>query len=93
MLYFIIFREEGVWVAHGLQRNVVAQGSTLERVRENLRLTLRAYREMGPGCIEKLPMADSKYWEMFVAAIEAGRLFDGSDQDESADAVALKIAA
>lgn len=94
MLYFVVFQEEGVWVAHGLQKAVVAQGETLGNLRKNLLLTLQCFREDDSGTFDRLPTARVEYWEMFVDAIENGQnLDDLSDDDAPHEPYALKLAA
>lgn len=94
MLYFVVFREEDQWVAIGLQRTVIAYATTLRRLRENIELTLQLYREDESRSIERLPSAKAEYWEMFIAALEAGQtLEDLSCAESQAETYALKLAA
>lgn len=93
-LYFVVFREEGTWVAHGLQRSVVTQGKSLKRLRESIELILGAYAARSPESLDRLPAAREEYWEMFAEALYEGRrLEDVSDDMESEQAFALKMAA
>jgi predicted RNase H-like HicB family nuclease len=76
-LYFVVLFEEDQWVAHGLQHNVMTHGRSLNEVRENVRLLIRAYvEEVGLDALSKIPPATAPYWERFIAAQKLGRDLD-----------------
>ncbi len=76
-LYFVILPEDGVWVAHGLQKNVVTHGESLQEIRENIYALVEGYRTLVSGeTLETLPKAEPKYWELFIEAMKAGRDLD-----------------
>ena len=80
-LFFVVFPEDGVWVAHGLQHNIVTHGESLHEIRENIDLLIRGYNEHAPGAIASAPQAESKYWEMFTHALKNNRNLDAVCDD------------
>lgn len=93
MLYFVVFKEDDTWVAFGLQHCAMAQGLTLDEVQHNIGVILKAYDQMPDYSVERLPAAPAKYWEMFIDAVEGGRILGSSSDDNATDHYALKIAA
>jgi len=71
-IYFVVAQEEGVWVAHGLQHNIVANGATFSEVRHNIEILIKAYA--GHGGLGQIPPASAEYWEKFIVAMKSGRL-------------------
>lgn len=91
-LGFVVFQEEGVWVAHGLQHNIVTHGECLSEVRENIDLVVEGYiLKGGVEAIKRVPRADSRYWEMYVEAIKAGRDLDAYLDAPVEEASAYKL--
>lgn len=91
-LFFVIFPEDGVWVAHGLQHNMVTHGESLQEVRENIDLVFEAYCQQGGYA--SLPKADSDKWELFTYAMKAGRDLDKMLEEpvqEEADSYSLEL--
>ena len=72
-LAFVIFLDNGVWVAHGMEHNVVTHGESLEEIRENIDVIVEAYARTGLGAI---PKANAELWAMFNNARKAGRNLD-----------------
>lgn len=75
-LFFVIFPEDGVWVAHGLQHNIVTHGESLHEVRENIDLLIKGYNELAPEAIDQAPIAAARYWELFLHAVKNNRNLD-----------------
>jgi len=75
-LYFVVLPEDGVWVAHGIQHNIVTHGESLIEIRDNIRLVIGAYLERCPEAIKTFPPAAPKYWTMLGEAVNANRNLD-----------------
>ncbi len=73
-IYFVIFPEDGVWVAHGLQHNVVTHGESLQEIRENIEVILEGYQKAGG--FSGVPRADATLWEKFIYALKRGHHLD-----------------
>lgn len=72
-LYFVVFFEEGQWVAIGLQHEIAVQGPTLQELKRRVELTLKAYRDVsGLQSLFNLPPAPAEYWERFIQAYKNG---------------------
>ena len=67
-LHFVIFQEEGTWVAMCLERYIGTQGRTKEEVIDGLKIAYRA--ELDESLARtgepfgKIPPAPDKFWEM-----------------------------
>lgn len=94
MLNFVIYPEEGVWVAHCLQHHIVTHGESLHEVRENIHMLLRGYEDHAPEALETAPQAATQYWELYLKAVKAGRSLDAvCDGDLETDgSYALELA-
>lgn len=94
-LFFVIFPEDGVWVAHGLQHNIVTHGESLHEVRENIDLLLKGYSEQAPRAIQQTPQADAYYWELFTHAVKNKRnideICDGTNNSVEEHSYALEL--
>lgn len=73
-LSFVVFREDDVWVAHGLQHNIVTNGRTLEEVRSNIEILMKIHAERGQ--LDAVPAAELKYWNLFIEARRNGMSLD-----------------
>lgn len=77
---FVVFAEEGVWVAHGLERNMVAHGESLSEVSENAISLHNAYDAQGLT-FRPLP-AVRAYWLLYdLAGCSVGDYLFGSGSD------------
>ena len=92
-MFFVVFCEECVWVAHGLQHNIVTHGESLSEVRDNIRWLMRGHAELTPDAVRKIPQAPPEMWEKFISAVEGGRNLDEHlDGDVSQiDSYSLKL--
>lgn len=91
-LYFVVYPEDGVWVAHGLQHNVVTHGESLHEVRENIDVILEAYARSGGYAM--LPKAEPNKWELYLYAFKSGRFLDAVLSEEpqvQSDSYALEF--
>lgn len=88
-LYFVIFPEDGVWVAHGLQKNIVTHGESLTEIRENISAIFEGYSKIvSKAALDRIPPAEDKHWQMWLEAVREGRDLDDYldtpvDSDES----------
>ncbi len=83
-LYFVIFKEDGIWVAQCLHHNIVTHGATLEDIRIHVEAVVQGYLNMaGVDAILALPQAEQKYWDMYLEAFKAGRDLDAVLSGES----------
>ncbi|GEM_PF-5838425 len=77
---FVVFMDEGVWVAHGIEHNLVTSGPTLQTVRKRINALVRAYREeskrLKEDLIGKIPPAPDDIRERFNEAVASGRYLD-----------------
>lgn len=68
-VHFVIFREDSVWVAHGLEHNIVTVGGSKAEIKENIDAILEAYRS--DGLISQVPVAPQEYWDRYLQALQA----------------------
>ena len=78
---FVIYCEDGVWVAHGLERNIVTHAESLSEIRDNIKTLKQAYTDYAPETLGALPQAPSELWNMFIRAERAGRDLDAHLND------------
>jgi predicted RNase H-like HicB family nuclease len=81
VLNFVIYREDGVWVAHGLEHNIVTHGESLHEIRDNIDAVFDAY--LSSGFLEKVPKASPYQWQQYNTAVESGRNLDDHLAEEA----------
>ena len=80
-LFFVIFPEDGVWVAHGLQHNVVTSGKTLPQVKANLEAVFRLHVQR--KTLDLVPEANAELWKRFAYALRYGKTLDEAISQET----------
>lgn len=77
MLNFVIYSEDGVWVAHGLEKNIVTHAESLSEIKENIEALVEGYRTLVSGdAFDRIPMARPKQWLLWRDAVKANRSLD-----------------
>ena len=86
-LRFVLFKEEGVFVAVCLERYIGAQGSTMEEAQMRLRTAYRAelndsLKRAGEpfGDIPQAPKRFHDMWKTGVRGVTRGEIFDKEGQ-------------
>lgn len=60
-LDYVALKEDGVWVVHGLQHNIVSHGNTKRAAIENFELVFKVY---GKDLLN-IQEASKLYWNLF----------------------------
>lgn len=93
-LRVVVFREEGQWVAQGVELDVAAQGQTLDDLFSRFELTLRLDLDecvkRGVDPIEQIGPAPAYYGEMWER--RSARLDRGDLKPRASDALAPEYA-
>ena len=82
-LHFVLFEEEGAWVAMCLERYIGAQGSTKEEAMRGLQIVYRAELDLSlertGQPFDDIPRAPEKFWGMYASddqSIVRGHIHD-----------------
>ncbi|GEM_PF-1539033 len=98
-LRFVLFEEEGAWVAMCLERYIGTQGSTEEEAKRGLQIVYRAELDESLARTGKpfggIPVAPDRFWKMHESSdssVKRGHIHDdglGSGMGEQEDQVEL----
>ncbi|MBS1723952.1 MAG: hypothetical protein JSS66_13485 [Armatimonadetes bacterium] len=91
-LRFVCFKDEGTWLAYGIDHKILASSRTVEDLPNQITRVLDAYMKLGGiEAILSRPPAPLKYARMYRKAVRLGHTFQDAVRQESQERVSYEV--